>query len=240
MGEILSKLNIEERLNGPQIQAVRAIEGPALIIAGAGSGKTRVITYRIAHMLERGIPQAAILALTFTNKAAREMQTRVRELTGKKLQNLTVSTFHSFGLKIIRDEAELLGYRKNFSVYDETDKISLIKESLRECRMYPSKVDLYALSQFFSKIKTGLSQWTDGADMQPVYDEYQQSLKIYNAVDFDDLLTIPLELFEKRGDIAQKYRQKYRYIMVDEFQDTSLIQYRLMKLLKTERRPTAV
>jgi len=227
----LSKLNIEARLNEPQIQAVRAIEGPVLIIAGAGSGKTRVITYRIAHMLERGIPQAAILALTFTNKAAREMQTRVKELTGKKLQSLTVSTFHSFGLKIIRDEAELLGYRKNFSVYDETDKISLIKESLRECRMNPGKVDLYALSQFFSKIKNKLSQWTDGADMQPVYDEYQQSLKIYNAVDFDDLLTIPLELFEKRSDIAQKYRQKYRYIMVDEFQDTSLIQYRLMKLL---------
>jgi DNA helicase-2/ATP-dependent DNA helicase PcrA len=227
----LSKLNIEARLNEPQIKAVRAIEGPVLIIAGAGSGKTRVITYRIAHMLERGIPQAAILALTFTNKAAREMQTRVRELTGKKLQSLTVSTFHSFGLKIIRDEAELLGYRKNFSVYDETDKISLIKESLRECRMNPGKVDLYALSQFFSKIKNKLSQWTDGADMQPVYDEYQQSLKIYNAVDFDDLLTIPLELFEKHGEVAQKYRQKYRYIMVDEFQDTSLIQYRLMKLL---------
>jgi len=182
-------------------------------------------------MLERGIPQSAILALTFTNKAAREMQTRVKELTGKKLQNLTVSTFHSFGLNIIKDETELLGYRKNFSVYDEIDKMSLIIESLRECKMNPSKVDLYALSQYFSKIKTGLSKWTKEAEMQGVYDEYQQALKIYNAVDFDDLLTIPLELFEKHGEIAQKYRQKYRYIMVDEFQDTSLIQYRLMKLL---------
>ena len=223
-------MNIEEHLNEPQTNAVRSIEGPVLIIAGAGSGKTRVITYRIAHMLERGIPQSAILALTFTNKAAHEMETRVKELTGKKLQSLTVSTFHAFGLKIIRDEAELLGYRKNFSVYDETDRISLIKESLRECKMFSHKIDLYSLGQFFSKIKTGLAQW-EGADMRPVYDEYQQGLKIYNAVDFDDLLTIPLELFEKHYDILQKYRKKYRYIMVDEFQDTSLIQYKLMKLL---------
>ena len=227
----MSKLNIEAHLNEPQIQAVRAIEGPVLIIAGAGSGKTRVITYRIAHMLEMGIPQSAILALTFTNKAAREMETRVKELTGKKLQSLTVSTFHAFGLKILKDEAEILGYRKNFSVYDETDKITLIKESLRECKMFSHKIDLYSLGQFFSKIKTGLVQWTENADMMCVYDEYQQALKIYNAVDFDDLLVIPLELFEKNEDVLRKYRQKYRYIMVDEFQDTSLVQYKLMKLL---------
>jgi len=227
----LSKLNIEAHLNEPQSLAVRSIEGPALIIAGAGSGKTRVITYRIAYMLERGIPQSAILALTFTNKAAREMETRVKELTGKKLQSLTVSTFHAFGLKILKEEADVLGYRKNFSVYDETDKLSLIKESLRECKMFSHKVDLYSLGQFFSKVKTGLAQWTEYADMQCVYDEYNQALKIYNAVDFDDLLTIPLELFEKNSDVLQKYRQKYRYIMVDEFQDTSLLQYKLMKLL---------
>jgi len=126
------KLNIKAELNEPQLQAVTTLEGPVLIIAGAGSGKTRVITYRIAYMLQNGIPQHAILALTFTNKAAREMETRVKELTGKKLQSLTISTFHSFGLSIIRDEAELLGFRKNFSVYDETDKTALIKESLRE------------------------------------------------------------------------------------------------------------
>jgi DNA helicase-2/ATP-dependent DNA helicase PcrA len=231
LGEILSKLDIEARLNEPQAKAVRTIEGPVLIIAGAGSGKTRVITYRIAHMLEKGIPQAAILALTFTNKAAREMETRVKELTGKKMQSLTVSTFHSFGLKIIRDEAEILGYRKNFSVYDETDKLTLIKESLRECKMNSGKVDIYELGQVFSKIKNGIAQWTDNVNMRPVYDEYQQALKIYNAVDFDDLLVIPFELFEGREDITEKYRKKYRYIMVDEFQDTSVIQYRLMKML---------
>jgi DNA helicase-2/ATP-dependent DNA helicase PcrA len=231
---------LEEELNEPQLRAVTAIEGPALIIAGAGSGKTRVITYRIAHMLETGIPQSAILALTFTNKAAREMSGRVKELTGKKLQSLTVSTFHSFGLKILRDEAEAAGRRKNFSVYDETDKLALIRESLRECRLSPDKTDLYSLGQLFSNVKTGRLKWggtgTFGglsADSvwEDVYKEYQQSLGIFNAVDFDDLLVIPIKLFEERPEILEKYRRRYRYIMVDEFQDTSGIQYTLTRLL---------
>jgi DNA helicase-2/ATP-dependent DNA helicase PcrA len=183
-------------------------------------------------MLEKGIPQHAILALTFTNKAAKEMETRVKELTGKKLQSLTVSTFHAFGLSIMRNEAEILGFRKNFSVYDETDRMTLIKESLRECRIASKKVDLYALGQLFSNIKTGLAAWNDDAvNMQPVYEEYQRGLKVYNAVDFDDLLTLPLQLFEQNPPLLEKYRQRYQYIMVDEFQDTSLIQYRLMRLL---------
>ncbi|MCL2806406.1 MAG: UvrD-helicase domain-containing protein [Treponema sp.] len=227
----MSKLILSSELNEPQLKAVRTIEGPVLIIAGAGSGKTRVITYRIAHMLDKGIPQSAILALTFTNKAAREMETRVKELTRKKMQSLTVCTFHAFGLKVISENYELLGYRKNFSIYDETDKMTLIKESLRECKMFSPKINLYELSQYFSKIKTGLAKWTDDANMQSVYDEYQSGLKIYNALDFDDLLTIPLALFENHDDVLQKYRQKYKYIMVDEFQDTSFLQYRLMKLL---------
>jgi len=228
--------SFEDKLNEPQLEAVTAVNGPVSIIAGAGSGKTRVITYRIAHMLEKGISQSSILALTFTNKAAREMELRVKELTGKKLQSLTLSTFHSFGLKIIRENSEFSGYRSNFSIYDETDKMSLIKESLRECKMLSQKVDLYALSQFFSKIKTGISGWTDNSnvfshDMKIVYDEYCQALKIYNSVDFDDLLVIPLQLFETQSGVLHKYRQKYRYILVDEFQDTSLIQYRLLKFL---------
>jgi DNA helicase-2/ATP-dependent DNA helicase PcrA len=228
----MPKLNLETELNGPQLQAVTAIEGPVLIIAGAGSGKTRVITFRIAHMLERGIPQHSILALTFTNKAAREMESRVKELTGKKLQNLTVSTFHAFGVKILREEIETLGYRHNFSIYDETDRNELIKESLRECRLSVEGVDVYKLGQLFSSIKIGRVQWGTANDVwEPVYREYQQSLRLYNALDFDDLLALPLQLFEEFPETLARYHHRYRYIMVDEFQDTSLIQYRLLRLL---------
>jgi DNA helicase-2/ATP-dependent DNA helicase PcrA len=236
----MTKLNFKTDLNEPQIRAVKTIEGPVLIIAGAGSGKTRVITYRIAHMLETGIPQAAILALTFTNKAAREMESRVKELTGKKLQNLTVSTFHAFGVRILREEIETLGYRKNFSIYDETDRLQLIKESLREVKISPDGVDVYALGQLFSNIKIGRFRWEDFAKtgdrlarggFEPVYREYQHSLKIFNALDFDDLLVLPIEIFETAPELREKYRRRYRYIMVDEFQDTSFTQYRLMKIL---------
>ena len=228
-----------EKLNAPQHKAVTSLDGAILIIAGAGSGKTRVITYRIARMLEKGIPQSAILALTFTNKAAREMGNRVKELTGKKLQSLTVSTFHAFGVKMLRDEIEALGYRKNFSIYDSTDRIELIKESLRDCKLYGEKTDLKSLEQLFSNIKIGRLQWgrTDGSGRyadpiwEPVYNEYQRSLKVYNALDFDDLLTVPIQLFQEHPEILEKYRRRYRYILVDEFQDTSLIQYRLLRLL---------
>jgi DNA helicase-2/ATP-dependent DNA helicase PcrA len=229
----MTRLNYEGELNGPQLQAVTTLEGPLLIIAGAGSGKTRVITYRIARMLEKGVGQHAILALTFTNKAAREMESRVREISGRKLRDLTVSTFHAFGVKILREEIEALGYRKNFSIYDETDRNRLVKESLRECRLALEGVDLYKLGQLFSNIKIGRFRWGDGADSvwEPVYREYQQGLKIYNALDFDDLLCLPIRLFEEHPEILEKYHRRYRYIMVDEFQDTSLIQYRLLRLL---------
>ena len=125
-------LNLEKELNKEQLEAATTLEGPLLIIAGAGSGKTRMITYRIAHMLNLGIPQSSILALTFTNKAAREMANRIRIITQKKLTSLTVSTFHAFGVTLLREEIYRLGYKSNFSIYDQTDKISLIKETARE------------------------------------------------------------------------------------------------------------
>jgi len=237
-------ISYERELNEAQLRAVTSLEGAVLIIAGAGSGKTRVITYRIARMLEKGIPQSAILALTFTNKAAREMESRVKELTGRKLTNLTVSTFHAFGVKILREEIEVLGYRKNFSIYDSTDRIALIKESLRECKLYGDKIDLTKMEALFSGVKIGSLQWgrvddksryttdTVADDIWEIaYNEYQKSLKIYNALDFDDLLTVPIMLFEKYPEILEKYRRRFRYILVDEFQDTSLIQYRLLRLL---------
>ncbi|MDR2481464.1 MAG: UvrD-helicase domain-containing protein [Spirochaetaceae bacterium] len=233
----MARLDFETELNPPQIQAVKSTEGPVLIIAGAGSGKTRVITYRIAYMLERGVPQHAILALTFTNKAAREMEGRVKELTARKLQNLTVSTFHSFGAAILRNEIEILSYRKNFSIYDETDKIQAIKDSLRECKFTSdNNADIYKIGQLFSAVKNGMAAWDNGADgtYKPVYEEYQHGLEVYNAVDFDDLITLPIKIFSEYPDILDKYKARYRYIMIDEFQDTSLIQYKFMKMLASD------
>ena len=229
----MSKLNFEEELNDKQIRAVKTIEGPVLIIAGAGSGKTRVITFRMAYMLEQGVPQSAILALTFTNKAAREMEERVKELTRRKLQNLTVCTFHAFGVKVLREDIDKLGYRKNFSIYDETDRDQLIKDCVRECGLSTENLDLYKIGQLFSNVKIGRFTWGEGAndEYERVYKEYQSCLKIYNAVDFDDLLTLPIQLFEEHPEVLERYRERFRYIMVDEFQDTSFTQYRVMRLL---------
>jgi DNA helicase-2/ATP-dependent DNA helicase PcrA len=182
-------------------------------------------------MLGSGIPQSAILALTFTNKAAKEMETRVKQLTGKKLQSLSICTFHAFGVKILREEIETLGYRKNFSIYDEVDRNQRIKDSLRESKASSETVDVYAVGQLFSKIKTGLANREDAAAYKGVYEIYNRGLKLFNAVDFDDLLALPLKIFSEHPEILEKYRNKYRYIMVDEFQDTSFIQYKLMRLL---------
>ena len=223
---------LKTELNPEQLRAVTTIAGPILIIAGAGSGKTRVITYRIAHMLDEDIPQSAILALTFTNKAAREMEERVKSLTGKKLQNLTVSTFHAFGVRILRQDIDKLGWRENFSIYDETDKASLIKESARELQFTSDALDLYKIANLFSNIKTGRKNWESANDMyRALYESYEQGLKLYNAVDFDDLIMLPIRLFHEHPDVLAKYRARYTYIMVDEFQDTSRQQYELMRLL---------
>ncbi|MDD7417663.1 MAG: 3'-5' exonuclease [Treponemataceae bacterium] len=223
---------LKKELNKEQYQAVTTLDGPLLIIAGAGSGKTRVITYRIAHMLDSGIPQSSILALTFTNKAAREMEERVKALTGKKLQNLTVSTFHAFGVKILRQDISRLGWRENFSIYDEVDKAQLIKDTGRELKFTQDALDVYKISNLISNIKIGRWQWKSDNDMyKKLYEEYQAGLKLYNAVDFDDLIGLPIRLFHEHPDVLEKYRNRYKYIMIDEFQDTSLQQYEFMHLL---------
>lgn len=231
-------LNLEtlkNELNPEQYRAVTTVNGAILIIAGAGSGKTRVITFRIAHMLDMGIPQSQILALTFTNKAAKEMSDRVKELTQRKLQNLTVSTFHAFGVKVLRADIDKLGYRENFSIYDETDRTALIKECGRELKFSPDALDIYKISQLFSNIKTGRKNWQTENDMyRQLYDCYQDGLKLYNAVDFDDLIVLPIKLFRENPDVLERYRDRFKYIMVDEFQDTSHQQYELMHLLADE------
>lgn len=227
--------NYTEGLNPEQFKAVTTINGAVLIIAGAGSGKTRVITFRIANMLEQGIPQSQILALTFTNKAAREMEDRVKELTGKKLQNLTVSTFHAFGVKILRNHIEKLGWRSNFSIYDETDRNQLIRDCGKELKFSQDALDVYNIGVLFSNIKMGRKTWTNEHDSyRALYKEYQESLKLYNAVDFDDLIMLPIKLFMEHKEVLEEYRDKYRYIMVDEFQDTSTQQYNIMHLLADE------
>lgn len=223
---------LKKELNPQQYRAVTTTDGAILIIAGAGSGKTRVITFRIAHMLDKGIPQSQILALTFTNKAAKEMSDRIKGLTQKKLQNLTVSTFHAFGVKVLRADIEQLGYRENFSIYDETDRVALIKECGRELKFSPEAMDIYTIGNLISNIKTGRKNWDTMNDMyRPLYESYQEGLKLYNAVDFDDLIVLPIKLFKEHPEVLAKYRERYKYIMVDEFQDTSHQQYEFMHLL---------
>jgi DNA helicase-2/ATP-dependent DNA helicase PcrA len=228
-------LDYEAELNPEQFAAVTAIEGPVLIIAGAGSGKTRVITYRAAYMLQKGIPQSAILALTFTNKAAKEMAERVKHVTGKKLQNLTVSTFHSFGVKILRKEIHRLGFKENFSIYDEVDRNQLIKDCARETGFKSETFDVNKAGLLFSDIKTERKTWVNNDDgYEKVYLEYQAALKAYNAVDFDDLIALPAKILQTYPEAREAYRDHYRYIMIDEFQDTSLQQYNLMRLLSRD------
>src|SRR5574344_97602 len=223
---------LKNELNPEQFRAATTINGAILIIAGAGSGKTRVITYRIAHMLDSGIPQSQILSLTFTNKAAKEMEERIKELTQKKMQNLTVSTFHAFGVKVLRQDIERLGYRENFSIYDETDRTALIKECGRELKYSPEALDIYKIGNLISNIKTGRKTWETANDMyRPLYESYQEGFKLYNSVDFDDLIVLTIKLFKEFPDVLNKYRSRYKYIMIDEFQDTSHQQYEFMHLL---------
>ena len=234
-------IDLEHKLNPQQCLTARETEGAFLVIAGAGSGKTRTITYRIANMLDKGIPQSAILALTFTNKAAREMADRVKDLVGRKLPMLTVSTFHAFGVKVLRESIAHLGFKENFSIYDQTDKMALIKETARSLKIDPADLNLYDLANLFSDIKTGREKWdVDTRQYSPIYDEYNELLKLYNAVDFDDLIVLPIKLFKEHPDVLAKYRKRYRYIMVDEFQDTSRVQYDLVYLLAQESRNICV
>ncbi len=226
------KRDFSALLNPRQVQAVESTEGPLLIIAGAGSGKTRVITYRIAHLLSRGVPQSEILAVTFTNKAAREMSQRVKELIPRKLTRLTICTFHAFGALVLRERNALLGYRTNFSIYDSQDQASLLRETARELGMKGESLDLAAAAQAISSVKTGRTAWNDETKhLRPLYKEYQKNLRTYNAVDFDDLIMLPLEMLKTHPDVQAAYHERYRYLLVDEFQDTSTAQYELMRLL---------
>ena len=234
-------LNLSELLNKEQCAAASVTEGPLLIIAGAGSGKTRMITYRIASMLEKGITEDQILALTFTNKAAKEMSLRIREVTGKSLKKLTATTFHSFGLGLLKAYIQYLGYRNDFTLYDDNDTLSLVKASITAKGYELSSFNASSLKAHFSAYKTEREILPEkGSAVREIYEEFLLSEKAYNTVDFDDLLVLPLRILNEHSEILRRVQDRYRYIMVDEFQDTSLVQYRLVSLIAKKYRNIAV
>ena len=235
------KTDLSKVLNPEQAAAASRISGPLLIIAGAGSGKTRMITYRIAHMLEEGIDEKNILALTFTNKAAKEMSDRIRTLLKKPLKELTATTFHSFGLGILKQYIQHLGYHNDFTLYDTNDNEALIKNCIVSCGYQIPDYNVRTLLSFFSDLKTGRQRMetTEGA-IAEIYREWLLTQKAYNVVDFDDLILLPIRIFEEKPWVLEKVQDRYRYIMVDEFQDTSHLQYRLVSMIASKYRNIAV
>ena len=229
-------------LNEQQRKAASHVKGPLLIVAGAGSGKTRVLTYRIAYLLQQhhAMPHN-ILALTFTNKAAREMQERIASLIGDKATGLWMGTFHSIFSKILRFEAEKIGFSSNFSIYDTSDSENAIKLILKELGFDPREIKPKTIQRKISDAKNQLilpdtyktkfvHSTLDDITAQ-VYDVYQIRMEQANAMDFDDLLIKPIKLFNEHPDVLEKYQDKFRYILIDEYQDTNHAQYKVTKLL---------
>jgi len=235
-------IDLKKELNKEQYLAASTIEGPVLIIAGAGSGKTRMLTYRIAHMLEMGIDPKNILALTFTNKAASEMSDRIEQLTGSKQKNLTSTTFHSFGLGLLKQHIQHLGWKNNFTIYDSNDKTALIKQIVITLGFPLDSVDVRELGEIISKVKTKRAIISDKTanNTKLIIDEYEKHLKAFNAVDFDDLIVKPQVIFSKFPKILEKTQARFQYILVDEFQDTSISQYDMIKSLAVESRNLCV
>jgi len=237
-----SSVDFLKGLNPQQKKAVTHSHGPLLIIAGAGSGKTRVLTYRIAYLLQqhKAVPQE-ILALTFTNKAAREMQDRIKLLIGDRASKLWMGTFHSIFSKILRFEAEHIGFDSNFSIYDTADSESAIKLILGELNYDPREIRPRTIQQKISDAKNQLitpnsyktrfvNSTLDDITAR-VFEVYDVRLRQANAMDFDDLLIKPIELFEQHPDILEKYQDRFKYIMIDEYQDTNHAQYKMTKML---------
>ncbi|MFC1671965.1 ATP-dependent helicase [Planctomycetota bacterium] len=228
----LSKLNKQQR------DAVLAPEGPLLIFAGAGTGKTTVITYRIAHLIENGLAAHKILGLTFTNKAAKEMAERVRALTetnGKKKQP-TLCTFHAFGARVLREHIKDLGYKPKFTIYDTADQLALMRTVMQGVDCAAEISPRSALSRVSLAKNTGVEPAPEDESVGALlYDRYQEGLKARNAVDFDDLVLLPVRLFETNASVRSRYRNMYSCVLVDEYQDTNIVQYQLLRLLVGKR-----
>jgi len=241
-------------LNPQQRHAAETVKGPVLILAGAGTGKTRVITFRIAHMVARGISPANILGVTFTNKAAREMQERVRKLLPRTKTpdakpsdaSPTICTFHSLCVRILRLHIEKLGYKRNFVIYDESEQLGAVKKILSSISAKGEKVDPGAVLAVLSKFKNGGENAKVFADesiralAQHIAKRYESALHACNAVDFDDLILLTLRLFREQPDALEACRARYKYVMVDEYQDTNAAQFELVHALTKEHRNLCV
>ncbi len=229
-------------LNPQQRKAAETISGPVLILAGAGSGKTRTLTYRIAHMVgSLSLPPQQILGVSFTNRAAREMRERVKSLLGpSKSRQLTLTTFHSLGVKILKKEIDQLGYHSSFTIYDTSDQLAIVREALKHYHAEKKFDQKQILSKigYLKNLGFSADEWSastlfneeDPYDIATdyVYRFYQDKLKFYNAIDFDDILLLTVKLFKKFPKMAQKYSEKYQYIMIDEYQDTNALQFQLL------------
>ena len=230
-----------ENLNKEQKQAVEITEGPLLVLAGAGSGKTRVLTTKVAYLVnEMGINPANILAITFTNKAAKEMKERVFHMLGTIAYTIQISTFHSFGLLIIKENYEKLGLSKNFTILDSDDSLTIVKKILKQMNLDPkvynprgirNKISSAKNELIDSKVFARFANSDYDKIVLEVFQKYEQKLKVNNSLDFDDLLLKPIELFKKNPDILEKYQNRFKYILVDEYQDTNEAQYIIIKML---------
>ena len=231
-----------QELNKEQQKAVNHIDGPMLVLAGAGSGKTKVLTNRIANLIENGISPYNILAITFTNKAAKEMKDRVVRLIGKEAYNIQISTFHSLGLKILKENYSMLGYEKNFTIIDSDDVLTIIKKILKDKNMSKDRYNPREIKNKISSVKNEMMSIDSFAKVEfdhkvvEVYKEYQQKLKNGNSVDFDDLLILPIKLFRNYPRVLEEYQDRYKYILIDEYQDTNEAQYTFSKLLSAKYR----
>jgi len=242
MEEILKNLNPRQK------EAVETINGPVLILAGPGSGKTKVLTHRLANLMQNKIPAQNILAVTFTNKAAGEMKSRVEKLVvGKQMP--FIGTFHAFCLSVLRKEIDKLDYKKNFVIYDEDDQINLIKEVIKTLEINSEQFPPKRVLTTISNLKDEIIDWKQYQKnageyfekiIAKIYTAYQSTLKMNNALDFDDLIMFTVILFEEFPEILKKYQEKYQYILVDEYQDTDPAQYRLIKLLASKHKNLCV
>ena len=238
-------MNIDD-LNDKQKEAVLYNEGPLLIIAGAGAGKTKTLTSKIAYLIdEKEVSPYSILAITFTNKAAKEMKDRLYNLIGSDAKKLTVSTFHSFGLKLLRENYDYLGYDKNFVIMDSDDSLTVVKKIIKELGYDPKIYNPRAIRNKISSCKNEMTspemyEKYAVSDYEKIvneiYKKYEKKLKKNNSVDFDDLLLLPIKLFKKYPDVLEKYQNIYKYILIDEYQDTNEAQYILTKLLSEKNR----